>query len=127
MDAPEELLYSDADLWVRLDGDRATVGVTEFAQEQLGEVVYVELPDRATTVRAGVAFGVIESVKVVCDLDAPVSGEVTAVNVALAESPQRVNEAPYGDGWMIEVRLSDRGELEELLAAGVYVQRHANE
>lgn len=127
MEAPEELLYSSADLWLRVDGDIATLGVTDFAQDQLGEVVYVELPEPAAAVRAGEPFGVIESVKVVSDLDAPVSGEVTAVNVALAEAPERVNEAPYGAGWMIELRLSDRGELDGLLDAGEYRQRHAAE
>ncbi len=124
MEAPEELLYSDAELWVRVDGDIATVGVTDFAQDQLGEVVYVELPDLAATVRAGEPFGVIESVKVVCDLDAPVSGEVTAVNVALVEAPERVNQAPYGGGWLIELRLSDRAELDSLLDGGEYRERH---
>lgn len=124
MEAPEELLYSSADLWLRVDGDIATLGVTDFAQDQLGEVVYVELPEPAAAVRAGEPFGVIESVKVVSDLDAPVSGEVTAVNVALAEAPERVNESPYGAGWMIELRLSDRGELDGLLDAGEYRERH---
>lgn len=127
MEAPDELLYTDADLWVRVDGDFATVGVTDFAQDQLGEVVYVELPEPAATVRACEPFGVIESVKVVTDLESPVSGEVTAVNVTLVDTPERVNEAPYGNGWMIELRLSDRGELERLLDAGEYRQRHPAE
>lgn len=124
MEAPEELLYSNAELWVRVAGEIATLGVTDFAQDQLGEVVYLELPAPAATVRAGEPFGVIESVKAVSDLDAPVSGEVTAVNVALAEAPERVNEAPYGEGWLIELRLSDRAELDGLLDGGEYRERH---
>ena len=127
MEAPDGLLYSHADLWVRVAGEIVTLGVTDFAQDQLGEVVYLELPEPAATVRAGEPFGVIESVKAVSDLEAPVSGEVTAVNVALVDAPERVNEAPYGEGWMIELRLSDRGELEGLLDAGEYLARHPAE
>jgi glycine cleavage system H protein len=101
---PEDLHYSEQDEWARREGDRVTVGITDYAQQQLGDVVFVELPAVGTRVERGAPFGVIESVKAVSDLYAPVSGEVVAVNDALAAKPELVNEDCYGAGWMLAVR-----------------------
>jgi glycine cleavage system H protein len=103
---PDDLLYSEQDEWARRAGDRVTVGITDYAQQQLGDVVFVELPAVGTTVTRGAAFGVIESVKAVSDLYAPVTGEVVAVNDALGSRPELVNEDCYGEGWMLAVRPS---------------------
>ena len=101
---PDDLHYSEQDEWARREGDRVTVGITDYAQQQLGDVVFVELPAVGTRVERGAAFGVIESVKAVSDLYAPVSGEVIAVNDALGGRPELVNEDCYGEGWMLTVR-----------------------
>ena len=101
---PDDLSYSEQDEWARSEGDRITVGITDYAQQQLGDVVFVELPAVGTRVERGAAFGVIESVKAVSDLYAPVSGEVIAVNDALGSRPELVNEDCYGEGWMLVVR-----------------------
>jgi glycine cleavage system H protein len=103
---PDDLLYSEQDEWARREGDRVTVGITDYAQQQLGDVVFVELPAVGTRLERGAAFGVIESVKAVSDLYAPVSGEVVAVNDALAAKPELVNEDCYGAGWMLAVQIS---------------------
>ena len=102
------------------DGDTVRVGITDFAQDELGDVVFVELPDVGDSVTHDEAFGVVESIKAVSDLYAPVSGEVTAVNEGLFDAPELVNEDPYGDGWMLEVTLDDESELDELLSASEY-------
>ena len=120
MEVPEELRYTSEHEWVRLDEDESTVGITDFAQEQLGDVVYVELAEVGTTIRRGEAFGTIESVKAVSDLFAPASGEVTARNEALRDAPELVNASPYGDGWLIKLRADDKAELEALLDAEAY-------
>ena len=99
-DFPETLRYSREDEWARVEGDAIVVGVTDYAQQQLGDIVYVELPEVGAVVSAGDPFGVIESVKAVSDLFAPISGEIAAVNTDLAETPEAVNEDCYGDGWM---------------------------
>lgn len=117
---PEGLLFSREDEWVRIDGDRALVGITDYAQQQLGDVVFVELPARRATVEKGEPFGVIESVKAVSDLYAPVTGEVVDVNVDLADHPEIVNEDCYGDAWMISIEIENPSELEELLDAAGY-------
>ena len=119
---PEDLRYSREDEWARLEGNRVTIGVTNYAQQQLGDIVFVELPEVGALVEAGEPFGVIESVKAVSDLYSPVAGEVVDVNQDLAEAPEAVNEDCYGDGWMITVALSDASTYEELLDAQGYAQ-----
>ena len=119
-DLPEDLRYSREDEWVRAEEDRVTVGISDYAQQQLGDIVFVELPEIGVSVSAGDTFGVVESVKAVSDLFAPVGGTVVAVNDALVDAPEQVNEAPYGDGWMIEIELDDESELDGLLDAAAY-------
>ncbi len=123
MELPDDLRYTADDEWVRVDGDEATVGISDFAQDQLGDIVYVELPEVGRTVARGDAFGVIESVKALSDLFAPLSGEVTARNDALVVAPELVNSSPHGDGWMIRLRLADASELDDLLSADDYRAR----
>jgi len=117
---PSDLRYTKDHEWVRLDGDEATVGITEYAAGQLGDIVFVELPETGRTLAQFAAFGVVESVKAVSDLFAPLSGEVSAANDALAGSPELVNSDPYGDGWMLKLRLSAPGEVDELLDGTTY-------
>jgi glycine cleavage system H protein len=117
---PTDLRYTKDHEWVRPDGDEATVGITEYAAGQLGDIVFVELPDVGRTLSQFAAFGVVESVKAVSDLFAPVSGEVAASNAALASSPELVNSDPYGEGWMIRLKLSELAEVDELLDAAAY-------
>ena len=121
-DFPESLRYSREDEWARVEGDRVVVGVSDYAQQQLGDIVFVELPEVGTQVSAGDPFGVIESVKTVSDLFAPISGEIVATNADLAESPETVNEDCYGDGWMIAIEPSEGDEYESLLSAQDYAQ-----
>jgi len=123
---PPELRYTKDHEWVRLDGDVATIGVTTFAAEQLGDVVFVDLPDGGRKLSQHATFGVVESVKAVSDLFAPVDGEVIESNPALAGTPELVNTDPFGDGWMIRVRVSDAGEVEGLLDAAAYEQLTSN-
>lgn len=120
MTVPQDLRYSKEHEWVRLDGDTVTIGITQFAQEQLGDVVFVELPEKGATVRQFASLGVVESVKAASDIYSPVSGEVVERNVKVIEKPELVNSAPYGDGWMIRVKLADKGELQKLLSADDY-------
>jgi glycine cleavage system H protein len=108
---PEELQYTKSHEWVRTEGDTATIGITDHAQEELGDIVFVELPEQGATIDAGDSFGTIESVKAVSDLYAPVGGEVVEVNEALNDSPEKINEDPYGDGWIIKLRVSEEGDL----------------
>ena len=117
---PPDLRYTKEHEWVRIAGDEATVGITEFAAHELGDVVFVELPAVGTQVEQHATFGVVESVKAVSDLFAPVSGEVLAINEALAETPELVNGDPYGEGWMIRLRMRDPAEPGVLLDAGAY-------
>lgn len=117
---PEELRYSKEHEWVRAEGEVATIGITHFAQEQLGDVVFVELPEKGATVRQFASLGVVESVKAASDVYAPVSGEVVERNVRVIEKPELVNSAPYAEGWLIKVRLADKGELKQLLSADDY-------
>lgn len=121
-DFPDELRYSAEDEWVRIEGDRATVGVTDYAQQQLGDVVFVELPEVGRSLEKGEPFGVIESVKAVSDLFAPATGEVLEVNDALGEQPEAVNEDCYGEGWMLVLRVDDASEVEALMDASAYAQ-----
>ncbi len=111
MSVPEELEYTKTHEWVRREGEEAIVGITDHAQEELGDVVFIELPEQGASFSAGDSFGVIESVKAVSDLYAPVRGEVVEVNESLNDTPEKVNEDPYGDGWMIRLRISGEGEL----------------
>jgi glycine cleavage system H protein len=124
-DIPENLRYSIEDEWVRDGGERAVVGVTDYAQEQLGDIVFIELPELGTTVTKGAAFGVIESVKAVSDLYAPISGEVAAVNGDLEDHPEVVNEDCYGGGWIIAIAGANRADLDSLLDADAYRQHIA--
>ena len=117
---PSNLRYTKDHEWVRLDGDIATVGITDYAQGELGDVVFVELPDAGASVSRGQSFGVVESVKAASDLYAPVSGEVTEVNGALQDAPDLVNKVPFEGGWMIKVRPSDKAEVEKLMDASSY-------
>ena len=119
---PEDLRYSKEHEWVKVDGDRGRIGITDYAQEELGDVVNVELPPIGRTVRQFNPFGVVESVKAVQDLYAPVSGAVVAVNDQLRDAPELINRDPYGDGWMIEVSLENPAEIDNLMGAGAYQQ-----
>ncbi len=117
---PADLRYTKDHEWVRVEGDEATVGITAYAADQLGDIVFVELPETGRELRQFAAFGVVESVKAVSDLFAPLTGEVVATNDALAGSPEVVNGDPYGEGWMIRVRLSEAPEVDDLLDAAAY-------
>ena len=112
---PENLKYTDQHEWVRMQGDTATVGITDYAQGELGDIVYVELPSVGSTTVAKKAFGVVEAVKTVSDLFAPVSGQVTAINETLSTDAAIVNKSPYEEGWMIKIRMCNPSELDSLL------------
>jgi glycine cleavage system H protein len=117
---PTDLRYTKDHEWVRLDGDQATVGITAYAADQLGDIVFVELPDVGRSLEQFATFGVVESVKAVSDLFAPIGGEVIETNEALAASPEVVNSSPYEEGWMVRVRVADPAQLDELLAPDDY-------
>lgn len=120
MNLPNELRYTQEHEWLRQEGGTVRIGITDFAQSELGDIVFVELPEIGATLKANEPFGSVESVKTVSELYAPVSGKVIEVNVALEDSPEKVNEAAYEDGWMIVVEMSDASELEGLLSAEEY-------
>jgi glycine cleavage system H protein len=120
MQVPEELHYTKDHEWVRVEGDIATVGITDYAQNQLGDIVYLELPQAGDQVTAAKPFGTVEAVKAVSDIMSPVSGEVTEINDDLVSAPEKIKESPYGDGWIIKVRMSDAGEVGALLKAADY-------
>lgn len=120
MEFPQDLRYSSEHTWARREGDRATVGITDFAQEELGEVLFLELPQVGHSVTAGESFGVVESVKAVSDLFAPVSGTVAEVNARLDDEPELVNSEPYGNGWMIVIEASNPDDWQALLSADDY-------
>jgi len=119
---PTDRRYTKAHEWVRLDGNLATVGITKYAADQLGDVVFVELPEAGRALDQFAAFGVVESVKAVSDLYAPVAGDVAETNAALADAPELVNQDPFGAGWMIRIRVSNEGQVAELLDAAAYEQ-----
>ena len=121
-DIPQELRYTREDEWVRLEGERVVLGVTDYAQQQLGDVVFVELPALGANLERGEPFGVVESVKAVADLFGPVSGRVVEVNTTLSDQPELVNQDCYGDGWMLVLEPDDPAEIEDLLAASDYRQ-----
>ena len=111
MSVPEDLQYTKSHEWVRIEGDTATIGITDHAQDELGDVVFVELPDEGATFDAGDSFGTVESVKAVSDLYTPVGGEVVEVNSALEDAPENINEEPYGEGWIVKLRTTDEADL----------------
>ncbi len=111
MSVPGDLQYTRSHEWVRVEDGVATVGITEHAQDELGDVVFVELPEQGATLAPGDPFGTVESVKAVSDLYAPVGGEVVEVNGALEDSPEKINEDPYGEGWILKLQISDEGDL----------------
>ena len=120
---PNDLFYAQSHEWVRIDENGvATIGITDHAQTLLGDLVFVELPEPEDTLSAGDEFGVVESVKTASDVYAPVSGEVIAINEDLQDAPENVNNDAYGDGWLVQVKMSDKGELENLLSAEEYEQ-----
>lgn len=120
MNHPDDLRYSATHEWVRVDGDRATVGITDFAQHELGDVVYLELPPVGRTFQKGAAFGTVESVKAVSDVYTPVSGEVLEVNTALQDAPEGINNSPYEEGWMLVLRMTDPAEVASLMDPATY-------
>ena len=119
-DFPEDLLYTQDDEWIRREGDHVVIGVSDFAQNQLGDIVFIELPEVGTITESGAVFGTIESVKAVSDLCAPLSGEILSINNVLEDAPEKVNESCYQDGWLITLRSSDPSQLDALLDAAAY-------
>lgn len=120
MNVPEGLRYSSDHEWIAVDGNLARVGITDYAQDALGDVVYVDLPGKGVSVAASDSFGEVESTKSVSELYAPVSGEIVQVNEQLADNPEKLNEDAYGDGWLIAIEMSDPSELDSLLDAAAY-------
>jgi glycine cleavage system H protein len=120
MDFPKDLRYSRTHEWVKVEGKEAVIGITAYAADELGDIVYVELPEDGDDLEKDTAFGVVESVKATADLYAPLSGKVIESNEPLEDAPEVMNEDPYGDGWMLRISLADPSELEELMDAGAY-------
>lgn len=120
MDFPKELKYTDQHEWLRIEGDEAVVGITDYAQHSLGDVVYVELPEKDTEIVKGESFGVVESVKAASDIYAPISGKVSSINEELEEHPEFINQSPYEKGWIIKVRYADSKELDNLMDNEAY-------
>jgi glycine cleavage system H protein len=120
---PEDLLYHPEHDWARIEGDTATFGITWFAQDALGEVVFFDPPEVGSSVSGGEPYAEVESVKAVSDVIAPLSGEIVEVNTALADTPENINEDPYGEGWMVKVKLSDPSEQESLIDAATYTSQ----
>ena len=124
---PDDLKYHPEHDWARIEGDEATFGITWFAQDALGELVHFEPPDEGSTISKDESYGEVESVKAVSDLISPLSGEVLEVNSAVADAPETVNDDPYGEGWLVRVRLSDPGEADALMDAAAYKQHLAEQ
>jgi glycine cleavage system H protein len=122
MDTPDGLYYTDDHEWLRFDDGTATVGITDFAQSELGDIVFVEIEPEGTELGKDDVFGTVEAVKTVSELYMPVSGTITAVNDELELAPETVNDDPYGEGWMIEMEVADEGELEDLMDADAYAE-----
>lgn len=120
MNCPKELKYTSEHEWIRLVGNIATVGITDYAQDQLGDIVFVELPESGETLKTGASFGVVESTKSVSDLYAPLSGKIIATNDPLLDTPELINDDPYGEGWMIQLEIADPSQLEKLLDVASY-------
>ena len=119
---PDELKYTNEHEWARIDGPRATVGITDYAQEALGDIVYVDIPPVGTTVTSGEPFGEVESTKSVSDIFGPVSGTIVERNDELDKSPELINSDPYGQGWMVVIEMSDAGEVDQLMDADAYAE-----
>ena len=119
---PDDIRYAQSHEWAKTEGDRVKVGITDYAQDQLGDIVFVELPDVGETLQKGAEFGTVESVKAVSELYMPISGEIVSVNAALEDSPEFVNNSPFSDGWMIEVKPDDRAELDSLMTKDAYMK-----
>lgn len=117
---PTELLYTNDDEWVLRDGDEAVIGITDYAQDALSDIVYVELPGEGDSFEAGATFGVVESVKAASDLFMPIGGEIIAVNEALADAPEMLNSDPFGDAWIVRIKLADPSQLDDLMDAAAY-------
>jgi glycine cleavage system H protein len=124
---PSELKFLQSHEWVAVDGDIATIGVSDHAQELLGDLVFVELPEEGSVVVVGDAVAVIESVKAASDTYAPISGEIIEVNSELEDSPEKINDDPYGDGWMYKIKIDDHGEIDDMLDASSYAETIAEE
>jgi len=120
MNTPNDIKYTKEHEWVSLDGETATIGITDYAQSQLGDIVFVEFPDINSEINQNETFGVIEAVKTVADLFAPVSGEIIEVNSSLEDSPNFINSDPYGSGWIIKVKINDSNEYNGLMTSNVY-------
>ncbi len=120
MEFPSDLKYSKEHEWVRLEGDTAVIGISDHAQDELGDVVYVELPEVGRALKQDETFGVVESVKAVSDVYTPLSGEISEVNTKLADEPELINNAPYGDGWIIKVKAADLSEMDGLMDVAAY-------
>jgi glycine cleavage system H protein len=117
---PENFRYTKEHEWVLADGDSGTVGITDHAQEELGDIVYVDLPKVGSRIDAGKSLGSVESVKAVSDIYSPVSGEITEINESLADAPEKLNSDPHGDAWLVKIRLSNPGEIQSLMSASDY-------
>ena len=120
MEIQDDFLYTKEHEWIALEEDIATVGITDYAQSELGDIVFVELPEIGTEVAQSEPFGTIEAVKAVSDLYAPLSGEIIEVNTSLEDEPEQINSDPYGNGWMVKIKVTDESELDNLLSAGQY-------
>ncbi len=121
LNLPEDLKYAEDHEWVRQDGDKVIIGINDYAQDQLGDIVFVELPPVGESFEKGAEFGTVESVKAVSELIMPLSGEILAINTQLEDAPELVNQSPYADGWMIEIKPSDPSELDALLTRDAYL------
>jgi len=122
LNLPDDVRYAEDHEWIRYEGDKVRIGISDYAQNQLGDIVFVELPQSGDTFEKGEEFGTVESVKAVSELYMPIGGEIISVNAALEESPDLVNQSPYNDGWMIEVKPSDSAELEALITRDAYLE-----
>ncbi|MCH7731647.1 MAG: glycine cleavage system protein GcvH [Candidatus Marinimicrobia bacterium] len=120
MNIPEHLFYTDSHEWISLDGDIATVGITDFAQSELGDIIFLEFTEINMDIEYGEPFGTIEAIKTVADLSTPVSGKILEVNTTLEDSPEKVNEDPYGEGWLVKIKYSNQEEIEKLLSKDDY-------
>ena len=118
---PDDFHYSESHEWVKADGDKVKIGITDYAQDQLGDIVFVEMPEVGATFEKGAEFGTVESVKAVSELYIPIAGEVVAVNAALEDAPELINNSPYTDGWMIQVKPDDPSEIESLMTKDAYL------
>ena len=122
MNLPQDLKYTKEHEWIKIDGDNVTIGITDHAQGELGDIIFIEFPDVDQNIEKDEPFGTIEAVKTVADLFAPISGTITEINESLEDSPETVNEDPFGKGWIVKISVSDTGELDELLTVNQYAE-----